>query len=44
QLNLIRSAVNFSLHNCLCLSFGFGGQNAAIAVGRWGRRRGEWEL
>jgi 3-oxoacyl-[acyl-carrier-protein] synthase II len=33
QLNLTRSAVNFSLHNCLCLSFGFGGQNAAIAVG-----------
>ena len=44
QLNLIRSAVNFSLHNCLCLSFGFGGQNAAIAVRRWGRRSGNYEL
>jgi 3-oxoacyl-[acyl-carrier-protein] synthase II len=35
QLNLTRSAVNFSLHNCLCLNFGFGGQNAAIAVGKF---------
>ncbi|MFM7712548.1 MAG: beta-ketoacyl-ACP synthase [Microcystis sp.] len=35
QLNLTRSAVNFSLHNCLCLSFGFVGQNAAIAVGKF---------
>lgn len=35
QLNLTRSAVNFSLHNCLCLSFGFGGQNAAISVGKF---------
>jgi 3-oxoacyl-[acyl-carrier-protein] synthase II len=35
QLNLTRSAVNLPLQNCLCLSFGFGGQNAAIAVGKY---------
>jgi 3-oxoacyl-[acyl-carrier-protein] synthase II len=32
-LNLVRRAVPGSLKNALCLSFGFGGQNAAIAFG-----------
>jgi 3-oxoacyl-[acyl-carrier-protein] synthase II len=34
-LNLSRSALNIPLQNSLCLSFGFGGQNAAIAVGKY---------
>ncbi|MFE4107477.1 beta-ketoacyl-ACP synthase [Almyronema epifaneia] len=34
ELNLVTQATPQTLHNALCFSFGFGGQNVAIAVGR----------
>lgn len=33
DLNLVRSTLSRPIRNALCLSFGFGGQNAAIALG-----------
>ncbi|MEB3279523.1 MAG: beta-ketoacyl-ACP synthase [Lyngbya sp.] len=34
EINLVREATNANIQNALCLSFGFGGQNAAIALGK----------
>ena len=34
EINLVREATNANIQNVLCLSFGFGGQNAAIALGK----------
>ncbi len=34
-LNVLRVATSFPCKAALCLSFGFGGQNAALALGRW---------
>ena len=33
DLNFVSQAQNYPLRNALCLSFGFGGQNGAIALG-----------
>lgn len=33
-LNFVRTATPLDLENALCLSFGFGGQNLAVALGR----------
>jgi 3-oxoacyl-[acyl-carrier-protein] synthase II len=35
DLDLVRQARSTSVNNLLCLSFGFGGQNAAIALKKW---------
>ena len=35
DLDLVRKARSTSVKNLLCFSFGFGGQNAAIAIKRW---------
>lgn len=35
-VNLIRKSKISEINHALCLSFGFGGQNAAIALGRYG--------
>jgi 3-oxoacyl-[acyl-carrier-protein] synthase II len=34
QIDWVRSARHQKIETALCLSFGFGGQNAAIALGR----------
>ncbi|MEA5519070.1 beta-ketoacyl-ACP synthase [Limnoraphis robusta] len=34
EINLVREARKASIKNVLCLSFGFGGQNGAIALGK----------
>ncbi|MEG3437452.1 beta-ketoacyl-ACP synthase [Pannus brasiliensis CCIBt3594] len=34
ELNFVRSALSVPLKNALCFSFGFGGQNVAISIGR----------
>lgn len=34
EINLVREATKANLQNVLCLSFGFGGQNVAIALGK----------
>ncbi|BAY45039.1 beta-ketoacyl synthase [Scytonema sp. HK-05] len=34
DLNLVRQARQRKIHNVLCFSFGFGGQNAVIALGK----------
>jgi 3-oxoacyl-[acyl-carrier-protein] synthase II len=39
ELDLVRKARSTRVNNLLCLSFGFGGQNAAIAIGRWQSQR-----
>ena len=35
DLDLVRKARATSVNNLLCFSFGFGGQNAAIALAKW---------
>jgi 3-oxoacyl-[acyl-carrier-protein] synthase II len=35
DLDLVRQARSTSVNNLLCFSFGFGGQNAAIALKKW---------
>jgi 3-oxoacyl-[acyl-carrier-protein] synthase II len=35
DLDLVRTSRSTSVNNLLCLSFGFGGQNAAIALKKW---------
>ncbi len=35
QLNLCPYSRNYSLQNMLCFSFGFGGQNAIVAMGKY---------
>ncbi len=35
DLDLVRTARVASVNNLLCFSFGFGGQNAAIAIAKW---------
>ena len=35
DLNLVTSVRSASVRHALCLSFGFGGQNAALALGSW---------
>jgi 3-oxoacyl-[acyl-carrier-protein] synthase II len=39
DLNLVRKARSTRVNNLLCLGFGFGGQNAAIAISRWQSKR-----
>nr|WP_256995711.1 hypothetical protein [Halomicronema hongdechloris] len=39
DLNLVRAATAASIQATLCLSFGFGGQNAALALARWPQHR-----
>ncbi len=34
-LNFVSTAKAAAVHHALCLSFGFGGQNGAIALGQW---------
>ena len=36
ELNLVRKATKFQIENTLCFSFGFGGQNAILALGKYG--------
>ncbi|MFM6308642.1 MAG: beta-ketoacyl-ACP synthase, partial [Dolichospermum sp.] len=38
NLNLIRSAQESKIKNVLCFSFGFGGQNAIMALGNFKTR------
>ncbi|MFO5441220.1 MAG: beta-ketoacyl-ACP synthase, partial [Dolichospermum sp.] len=38
NLNLIRSAQESKIKNVLCFSFGFGGQNAVMALGNFKTR------
>lgn len=35
DIDLVRVPRQTDLNNLLCLSFGFGGQNTAIAIGKW---------
>jgi 3-oxoacyl-[acyl-carrier-protein] synthase II len=35
DLDLVMTPRSTDVNNLLCLSFGFGGQNAAIAIGKW---------
>ncbi len=37
-LNFVQTAQAAAVHHALCLSFGFGGQNGAIALGQWPAR------
>jgi 3-oxoacyl-[acyl-carrier-protein] synthase II len=37
DLDLVTTARSTRVNSLLCLSFGFGGQNAAIAIGKWNK-------